>query len=81
MHQFKIEVFVYTAEGAVGELETTRYADNAESARLICNEYSKEYQIDAEGNKTANKKYKVNLHMLCYKAIADKDAFFAQFQA
>ena len=81
MHQYKIEIFLYTSAGAVGELYTTRYADNPEQARLICAEYENQYQFDDEGNRTNNKVYKVNLHILCYKLCADKAAFFAQFQA
>lgn len=75
MHPYKIEVFNYTQEGAVGEPETTRYADNPEQARLICREY--------EGRKQENglKKFKVELHILCYKLCPDKQTFFDQFRA
>ena len=85
MHQYKIEVFAYTAEGAVGNLITTRYADNPEQARLICAEYENQYgvAVDEEGNEysTGSKVYQVRLHLLCYKLCQDKTMFFAQFQA
>lgn len=81
MHQYKIEVFMYTPAGAVGELFTTRYADTPEQARLICAEYENQYQVDADGKKTGNKVYQVRLHLLCYKLCQDRAAFFAQFQA
>ncbi len=81
MHQYKIEIFKYNGNGSVGDLFTTRYADNPEQARLICSEYANQYQLDAEGNRTNNKMYRVNLHILCYKLCADKDAYFAQYQA
>ena len=81
MHQYKIEIFAYTAEGAVGALVTTRYADNPEQARLICAEYENQYQVDEDGNRTGNKVYQVRLHLLCYKLCQDRAAFFAQFQA
>lgn len=75
MHQFKIEVFEYTEKGSLGNIVATRYADNPENARLICAEYEGQMQ------ESGFKKYKVNLHLLCYKLCADKTAFFAQFQA
>lgn len=81
MHQFKIEIFFYKANGSVGELAATRYADNPEQARLICQEYENQYQGDADGNTTTMKKYQVRLHLLCYKLCQDRAAFFAQFQA
>lgn len=81
MHQYKIEIFAYTPEGAVGGLVTTRYADNPEQARLICAEYDGQYQVDEDGNRTGHKVYQVRLHLLCYKLCQDRAAFFAQFQA
>lgn len=81
MHQYKIEIYAYTPEGAVGNIVTTRYADNPEHARLICAEYENQYQVDENGNKTANKVYQVRLHLLAYKLCQDRAAFFAQFQA
>ena len=81
MHQYKIEIFAYTPEGAVGALVATRYADNPEQARLICTEYENQYQLDENGNRTGNKVYQVRLHLLCYKLCQDRAAFFAQFQA
>lgn len=81
MHQFKIEVYFYTEKGSVGALAATRYADNPEQARLICQEYESQYQVDADGNATTMKMYQVRLHILCYKLCQDRAAFFAQFQA
>lgn len=81
MHQYKIEIFLYNSNGSVGELFTTRYADNPEQARLICAEYENQYQLDENGEKTAHKMYQVRLHLLCYKLCADRAAFFAQFMA
>lgn len=75
MHQFRIDVYEYTEAGSLGGIIVTRYADTPEQARLICAEYEKEKQANGM------KKYKVELHLLCYKLCADKAAFFAQFQA
>lgn len=75
MHQYKVEIFAYTEAGSVGKLFATRYADNHEQARLMCDEY--ESQTQENGMKA----YKVNLHMLCYKFVEDKATFFAQFKA
>lgn len=81
MHQYKIEIFAYTTEGAVGALVATRYADNPEQARLICSEYDGRYMVDEDGLATEQKAYQVRLHLLCYKLCQDRAAFFAQFQA
>lgn len=84
MHQYKIEVFKYNADGSLGERYETKYADTAEVAEMICREYDGYQTItDEEGNEvlTGNRKYKVNMYLLCYKLCADKDAFFAQFKA
>lgn len=81
MHQYKIEIYAYKPNGSIGSLVTTRYADNPEHARLICAEYENQMQMDADGNPTTTKAYKVNLYILAYKAVADKNAFFAQFTA
>ena len=81
MHQYKIEIFAYTPEGAVGALAATRYADNPEQARLICSEYDGRYMEDENGLVTGQKAYQVRLHLLCYKLCQDRAAFFAQFQA
>lgn len=76
MHQFKIEISPYEENGApTNIIEDTRYADNFEQARLIVATYS------AMKHENGNKKYKVTLYSLAYKIIADKDGFFAQFQA
>lgn len=75
MHQYKIEIYEYTEAGSLGALIATRYADNHEQARLMCDEY--ESQTQENGMKA----YKVNLHMLCYKFVEDKATFFAQFKA
>lgn len=86
MHQYKIEIYRYTPEGAVGDLETTRYADNPEQARLLCQEYRNQWQtiINPETGKeerTANKKFKVRLFLNAYKEQIDIDGFFALFEA
>lgn len=84
MHNYKIEIFNYTPEGAIGEKFKTMYADNVEGAELICDEYSNQYQsveVDGEMVKSGNKKYKVVLSTLAYKVIADRDSFFANFKA
>lgn len=80
MHQYKIEVYNYTEGGSIGELFATRYADNPEQARLICAEFDNQYRENEDGTR-GMKMYKVNLHILCYKYCADKEAFFAQFKA
>ncbi len=89
MHQYKIEIYRYTEDGAVGALVATKYADNPEQARLICQDYENLYQtrvvVDEDGTetevRTGNKMYKVCLYILCYKLCQDRAAFFAQFQA
>lgn len=85
MHEYKIEIFYYTEQGAIGEKYKTLYADNPEQAKLICDEYGKEYQTrvneDGEEVRTGNKKYKVDLYLLAYKKCEDKNAFFNNFIA
>lgn len=80
MHLYKIEIFNYKENGSVGELISTRYADNPEQARLICSEYENQYHVNEDGSR-GMKMYKVDLHLLCYKLCADKKAYFAQYQA
>lgn len=75
MHQYRIEIYEYNEAGAAGSIPmVTRYADNHEDARMICEEFSNQRQ------ENGNKKYQVKLYVLCYKMVA-KDTFFAQFQA
>lgn len=76
MHQYRIEVCEYNeaADNANPIPVTTRYADNHEDARIICNEFSNQRQ------ENGNKKYQVKLYVLCYKMVS-KDSYFAQFQA
>lgn len=75
MHQFRIEAQKYAEGGYLIQETETRYADNHEQARIISKEY--------ENMKYANgiKMWKVTVYVLCYKAISDSSAFFAQFQA
>lgn len=74
MHQYRIEVYEYSEAGAVaGTPMLTRYADNHEDARLICNEFANQKQTNGM------KQYQVKLYVLCYKNIA-LDTYFAQFQ-
>lgn len=75
MHQYRIIIYTYTPEGAIGNYVTTLYADDPEKVRLYLKQYDG-YQTDEDGNKTANKLYKCELYTLGYMAV-DKDALFA----
>ena len=75
MHQYKIEIYEYNENGSLGRKIATRYADNHEQAKSICEEY------DNEKQENGMKAYKTVLHILCYKVCNDKEAFFAQFLA
>lgn len=76
MHQYRIEVYENNEEtgAASNKPVLTRYADNHEDARMICEEFAN--QTYANGWK----KYAVRLSVLCYKGV-DRVDFFAQFQA
>lgn len=85
MHQYRIDIFKYSPAGAVEGLYATRYADNPEQARMICEEFDQQKQSTFDENgievPTEMKKFQVRLYLLCYKLCSDKAAFFAQFQA
>lgn len=74
MHQYKIVIYRYTAEGAVGEYISTVYADDAEKVKLTLRQYDG-YQADEEGNPTANKLYKREVYTLGYNLV-DPDELF-----
>lgn len=74
MHQYKIEIYTYTEQGAVGPLETTEYCDTPERAQAICRQYERMRQ------ENGMKAYRAELYLQCYKLCGDKNAFFAQFQ-
>lgn len=78
MHQYKIVIYRYTAEGAVGEYVATVYADDAEKVKLTLRQYDG-YQTDEDGNLTANKLYKREVYTLGYNAV-DPDALFAIYR-
>lgn len=76
MHQYRIEVFEYDNGGIAAAIPfTTRYADNHEDARMICEEFANQFQENGY-----TRKYKVQLSVLYYKTV-DRTNFFAQFQA
>lgn len=85
MHQYKIVITNYTESGALGSLYAIKYADNAEEAKLICDDFSSQKQVivneDGETVETSLKRYKVELYLLCYKLCQDQNAFFSQWQA
>lgn len=79
MHKYFIEIFEYTAEGALKTIPlTTRTADNELQLRAIRDQYAYQYQmtVDENGNEipTANKMYKVKAYRLAYVNIEDIDA-------
>lgn len=76
MHQYRIEVYEYDNGGNAASVPfITRYADNHEDARMICDEFANQLQENGY-----TKKYKVELYVLCYKNV-NRVNFFAQFQA
>lgn len=79
MHQYKIVIYRYTAEGAVGEYVTTVYADDAEKVKLTLRQYDG-YQVivdpeTGEERETANKLYKREVYTLGYNLV-DPDELF-----
>lgn len=76
MHQYRIEICEYNemADSANPVPMLTRYADNHEDARVICQEFRSEKQ------ENGNKKYQVKLYVLCYKMVSSQ-TYFDQFQA
>lgn len=74
MHQYKIVIYRYTAEGAVGEYITTVYADDAEKVKLTLRQYDG-YQMDDDGTPNANKLYKREVYTLGYNLV-DADELF-----
>ena len=78
MHQYRLIIYAYTPEGAVGNYVTTLYADDPEKVRLYCRQYDG-YQtvIDEDGNErpTANKKYKVEIYVLGYHKVEESALF------
>lgn len=80
MHQYKIEVYSYNANGSMGKLYTVKYADNPETAERIMDDYKNVMQTDDEGNPTF-KAYDVRLYCIAYKRIQNPTDFFANFKA
>ena len=76
MHQYRIEVCVYNEDATMADPNPiiTRYADNHEDARVICQEFRTQKQ------ENGNKKYQVKLFVLCYKMVSSQ-TYFDQFQA
>lgn len=78
MHQYRLIIYAYTPEGAVGSYVTTLYADDPEKVRLYCRQYDG-YQtvIDEDGNErpTGNKKYKVEIYVLGYHKVEESALF------
>ena len=75
MHQYRLIIYAYTPEGAVGGYVTTLYADDPEKVRLYCRQYDG-YQTDEEGNALPHRKFKVELYILGYNRQEDMNAFF-----
>lgn len=77
MHQYRIEIFENNEQNGVAATAPTitRYADDHEAARMICEEFAGQIW---ESN--GWKRYTVKLSVLCYKNVNRAD-FFAQFQA
>lgn len=76
MHQYRIEICEYNEDATMANPIPllTRYADNHEDARIICEEFRNQKQDNG------NRKYQVKLYVLCYKMVSST-TFFDQFQA
>lgn len=79
MESYKIKLTKYSEAGALTTETTIMYANNVEEARNICDEYGKQ-RYEGENGSVGTKIWKVELLVLCYKLITDKDAFFALFE-
>lgn len=75
MHQYKLVIYAYTREGAIGGYVTTLYADDPEKCKLYERQYDG-YQTDEDGNPLPHRKYKVDLYILGYNKCEDKGAFY-----
>ena len=78
--KFRIEAYLYTEAGSIGEKFATMYSDSVEDAKNKFEEYNKQYNLNEDGTK-AGKKYKVRVYVQGYKELADVNSFFAQFEA
>lgn len=75
MHQYRLIIYAYTPEGAVGNYVTTLYADDPEKVRLYCRQYDG-YQTAEDGSPLPHKKFRVELYILGYNRQEDMNAFF-----
>ena len=75
MSQYKIIATKYNESGAMTNITETFYADTAEHAEQIYEQYR---QMQQENGMKA---YKVELYVNCYKHITNAAEFFDQFKA
>lgn len=79
MHQYRLIIYAYTPEGAVGNYVTTLYADDPEKVRLYRRQYDGYQTIvdeeTGEVTKTNNKLYKVEIYVLGYHKIEESALF------
>lgn len=80
MNQFKIVTTEYSKQGALTNITHAYYYATADVAEQQMAELSREYHVDAEGNKTNIKMYKVELFVQTYKKIENPAEFFAMFK-
>lgn len=79
MHQYKIEITLYSPEGALTKKQVIKYADSPEQAERTMADYKDVYQTDEAGKPTF-KAYRVRLFVASYKMIAEPETFFEIFK-
>lgn len=75
MNQYKIIVTEYNEKGSLTNISSVYYRDTVEQAEQLYNQYKSQVQ------ESGMKAYQVKLYTICYKNIADAEAFFDQFKA
>lgn len=80
MNQFKILATEYSEKGALTNITHAYYYPTADVAEQQMAELNREYHVDADGNKTNIKMYKVELFVQSFKKIDNPANFFAMFK-
>lgn len=80
MNQFKIVATEYSAAGALTNVTHAYYYSTADVAEQQMAELNREYHVDADGNKTNIKMYKVELFVQTYKKLENPVEFFSMFK-
>lgn len=88
MQYYKIVVTAYKENGSLGDYVCTKYCENIEEAKNICQDYERQrqkaYSIDAVTGETVEtstnmRAYKVDLYVLCYKEVQNKQTLFDMY--